>query len=187
MTPHLVACFLLTLAQSAKADALIDYRVLFETHAEAVVVTDNGGLVYRNLDLGDGIISRCKGADGYDDCVSIIIAEDAVAPDCLLASTAYALILTQRCETGTAVQRQMLEKSFEGLGQTVARNAAPARDWAELRQFVLDKVEPEVPLSCENMDRRQLEALEQRLGIKEIQRIQLYAAMQRLPAGRCLD
>jgi hypothetical protein len=187
MKPHLLACAFLALAQPARADALIDFKVLFQTHAKAVVVTDKGGLVYRNLDLGDGVISRCKGADGYDDCVRIIIGEDAVAPDCLLASAAFTLILTERCETGTAMQRHTLERSFEALGQTVASNAVPAWDWAELRQFVLDKVEPEVPLSCENMDRRQLQALEQRLQIKEIQRMQLYAAMQRLPAGQCLD
>lgn len=172
---------------AASADELIDYRILFESHADKVVVTEQAGVTYHTLDLGDGVINRCRGAGKYDDCVSIIIDEDGFAPDCLLTSTAFNLILAQRCETGTARQRLMVEEAFEALGETVARNAVPARDWADLRRLVFDRVEPHVPETCEKMDSRQLEVLENRLKLKEINRIQEIAAARRLPAGRCLD
>lgn len=171
----------------ASAEPLVDVALLFSQHADKVVVKESGGLVSRQVTLGDGVVLRCKGKDGFADCISIDTNDRGGTTDCALVSAARTLILTQACKIGGAGQRFMLEKVINQLGEHVARNAVPPRDWTALREVVIRRTRDDPLPSCEEIDRQARDYLAYRLRLKELMELQDMTKTPRLPVGKCLD
>jgi hypothetical protein len=169
------------------AEPLVDMALLFAQNADRVVVTTNGGLTWRKLDLGDGVHTRCKGEAGHDDCVSIDINGTGGTTDCTLAHAARRLALARHCGIGTAVQRHVLESLFDDLGQQVAALAVPPRDWPALRERVLGKVARDLPQDCGRIDARSRDFLAWELRAVNLRRLWQTVQTPRLPVGKCLD
>ncbi|MCB6179160.1 hypothetical protein LHP98_13625 [Rhodobacter sp. Har01] len=181
------ALLLSALPSLSGAEPLVDLALLFDQHANRVVVTTNGGLTYRNLDLGDGVHTRCKGETGHDACVSIDINGRGETTDCILSSVAYTLLLARKCEVGGAARRFVVESVFDDVGEHVARNAVPPRDWADLRPRVLERVAASLPADCSQMDDSSRDFLEYRMRLDRLKTALLAVEKPRLPVGQCLD
>jgi hypothetical protein len=178
------------------ADPLVDLPTLFSQHADKVVVKDNGTTVFYELSLDDGVVTRCKG-DGFDDCVSIDANNRGATTDCALVYAARTLLLTRSCQIGGAGQRFMLEKIMNQLGEHVAQNAVPPRDWPDLLEpdllepdlleIVMDRAQKDPLPACEGLDGTARRHLASRLGLEDLMELQAMTAAPRLPVGKCLD
>ncbi len=180
------ALVLVMLAGPAVADPLVDLPMLFSQHADKVVVKDNGTTVYHELSLGDGVVTRCKG-DGFDDCVSIDSNSGGATTDCALVYAARTLLLTRNCQIGGAGPRFMLEKVMNQLGEHVALNAVPPRDWPALREVVMGRAQVEDFPACETLDRDMRDFVASRMRLEKLKELQDMTALPRLPIGKCLD
>jgi hypothetical protein len=181
----IILLFLLS-AAPAVAGPLVDLPSLFLQHAGKVVIKDNGSTVYRELALGDGVVTRCKG-DGFDDCVSIDVNGRGGTTDCALASAARTLLLARSCELGGAARRFMLERAMNELGEHVARNAVPPRDWTDLRDLVMERAQSEPRPACNELDGSARRYLASRLSLEDLAELREMTAAPRLPVGKCLD
>jgi len=185
---RLAAILAVTLSAGATtAEPLVDYVQLYAQHPDKVVVKENGGVIYRQLTLGDGVVTRCKGAAGYDDCLSIDTNDRGGTTDCTLAHTARTLLLTRSCKIGGAGQIFMLEKVMNELGEHVARNAVPPRDWPALRELVMQRAQDNMLPACEDIDSQGRDSIAYRLRMDKLQKLQDLTATPRLPVGKCLD
>lgn len=177
---------ILCIAGPVLADPLVDLPTLFSQHADRVVVKDNGSTVYHELSLGDGLVTRCKG-DGFNDCVSIDANGGGATTDCALVYAARTLLLTRRCQIGGAGPRFMLEGVMNQLGEHVAQNAVPPRDWSALRGVVMDRAQVEDFPACETLDRDMRDFVASRMRLENLKELQDMIASPRLPIGGCLD
>lgn len=168
------------------ADPLVDLPTLFSQHADKVVIKDNGSTTYHELSLGDGVVTRCKG-DGFDDCVSIDSNSRGGTTDCALVYAARTLLLTRNCQIGGAGSRFMLERVMNELGEQVASNAVPPRDWSSLREVALDRAQVDPLPACETLDREMRAFIAARMRLEKLMELQEMAASPRLPIGKCLD
>ena len=176
----------LVVAGPVMAEPLVDLPALFKQHADKVVVKDNGTTVFHELSLGDGVVTRCKG-DGFEDCVSVDANSKGGTTDCALVGAMRTLLMTRSCGIGSASQRFMLEKVIGELGEHVARNAVPPRDWMDLRVVVLDRAEVEPLPTCAQIDDVGRDFFARRLRLEELQALHALTGKPRLPAGKCLD
>ncbi len=170
----------------ALAEPLVDLPLLFSQNAEKVVVKDNGSTFYRELALGDGVVTRCTG-DGFHDCVSIDTNDRGDATDCALVGAARTLLLTRSCGIGGAASRFMLEGVMTELGQHVALNAVPPRDWVTLRKHVMDRAQKDRLPACAELDNSMRNYFARRLRLEDLVMLQAMASAPRLPVGKCLD
>ncbi len=173
-------------ATSAVADPLVDLPTLFEVHADKVIRKDNGSTVFRELSLGDGVVTRCQG-EGYDTCNSIDINDRGETTDCALLYATRTLMLTRQCQIGGAASRFMLAKILNDLGVHVARNAVPSRDWPTLHALVMERAQRDPLPTCAQLDEVGTSFIASRLGLKDLQELQAMTAAPRLPVGKCLD
>jgi hypothetical protein len=173
-------------ASSAMAEPLVDLPTLFQKHADKVIRKDNGSTVYRELSLGDGVVTRCKG-ESYDDCNSIDTNDRGGTTDCALLYATRTLMLTQQCQIGGAASRFMLEKIIGDLGAHVARNAVPPRDWSSLQTLVMDRAQRDPLATCAQLDEVGSSFIARRLELDDLQELQAMTAAPRLPVGKCLD
>ena len=174
------------MAGPAIAEPLVELPALFQQHADKVVVKDNGSTVYRELSLGDGVVTRCKG-EGYDDCVSIDANNRGGTTDCALFYGTRTLLLTHECKIGGAASRFMLEKVLGELGEHVARNAVPQRDWPTLQALVLQRAQRDPLPTCAQVDEVGRSFIARRLELDELQELQAMTTTPRLPVGKCRD
>jgi hypothetical protein len=180
--PMIVASF-----GMASAEPLVDVAQLFNEHPDKVVVKESGDLVSRQVTLGDGVVVRCKGEEGFDDCVSIDTNERGGTTDCALVSAARTLVITQDCKIGGARQRFMLEKVMNQLGEHVSRNAVPPRDWTILRDVVMLRTKDYPLPKCAEIDLQARDYLAYRLRLEKLIELQDMTKAPRLPVGKCLD
>jgi hypothetical protein len=172
---------------TASAEPLVDVALLFNQHADKIVVKDSDGLVSRQVALGDGVVVRCKGKEGFDDCTSIDTNDRGGTTDCALVSAARTLLIAQDCKVGGAGQRFMLDKVINQLGEHVARNAVPPRDWTALRAVVMRRTQDYPLPTCKVLDRQARDYLAHRMRLKELLELQDMTKAPRLPVGKCLD
>ena len=173
-------------AGPAGADPLVDLPTLFQQNADRVVLKDNGSTVYRQLSLGDGVVTRCKG-EGYDDCNSIDTNDRGGTTDCALLYATRTLMLTQQCQIGGAASRFMLKKILGDLGAHVASNAVPSRDWPTLQALVMERAQRDPLPTCAELDEVGSSFVASRLELDDLQELQAMTAAPRLPVGKCLD
>jgi hypothetical protein len=173
-------------ASSAIADPLVDLPTLFQLHADKVIRKDNGSTVFRELSLNDGVVTRCKG-EGFDDCNSIDTNDRGGTTDCALLYATRTLMLTRQCQIGGAASRFMLEKVLNDLGEHVARNAVPPRDWPTLQTLVMERAQRDPLPTCAELDEVGSSFVASRLELRDLQEMQAMTAAPRLPVGKCLD
>ncbi len=124
----------LLLPLPAMAQGWIDYeRVLADNAAKVVTETAANGAMLRSIDFGNGVTVVCEGPEGGAKCFGTDNSP-AGAVGCALMIAAELQAKIRNCTAlGTPEQRSAMEALYNKVGQFVATNAVPSRNWIEMR------------------------------------------------------